>query len=68
MEVEERLQIRLAALEKAADIEGQRAGHDQEDHDEDVGERGREIADQLAAEHDTDGAHGQLLPEAVTRI
>ena len=49
MEDEERLQIGLAALEEAAEEEGERPGQRQEDDDEDIGERRREIAGQLAA-------------------
>ena len=34
MEVEERREVGLAALEEAAEVEGERAGEHQEDHDE----------------------------------
>ena len=41
---EERLQVRLAALEEVAQVEGEQVGQDQEDQQEDIGERGREVA------------------------
>src|SRR5262249_23223562 len=57
MEVEERLQVGLAALVEVAEVERERAGQDQEDHDEDVGDRRREVAAQLALEDRDDAAH-----------
>ena len=50
MEIEERLQVGLAALVEIAEIERERAGQHQEDHDEHVRDRRREIAAQLALE------------------
>src|SRR5690606_26493834 len=47
MEVEERLKVRLTALEEIADIEGQRVGERQKDDDEDIGHGRREIARQF---------------------
>ena len=48
MPAEEDLEVGLAAIEPAADEEGQAAGERQEDHDEDVGERRGEVGRQLA--------------------
>ena len=45
---EERHQRGFAALEEVADGEGEEAGEQQKDHEEDVGDRRREIAAQLA--------------------
>jgi len=42
-------QIGAALLEEVTEVEGERAHRQQEDDDEDVGKRGREIARELAA-------------------
>src|SRR5204863_1590071 len=52
---EEGLQIGLAAVEEIADKEGQDAREHKKDNDEQIGERGRKIAPELAAE-DGEGA------------
>src|SRR5271156_2719527 len=57
MKIEERLQGGLAALEEIADVEGQRAGHHEENDDEHVGHRRGEIRGQLAAEDHANRAH-----------
>ena len=51
MPAEEGLQIRLAAFEQPAHLEGEYRGQHQKDHDEDIGQRRREIAAQFAAEN-----------------
>ena len=48
MPVEERLEVRLPALEKAADHEGEKSGEEKEDDDENVGDRRGEVADDFA--------------------
>src|SRR5271165_7514545 len=57
MECEKWLQISLTAGEKVADKKRQHPGHHQKDDDEHIGERGREIADELAPENGQDIAH-----------
>src|SRR5581483_11587823 len=58
MKGEEGLQVRLTALEKIAEEERKRPGHDEKDDDEDIGERRGEIALQLAAEDHESAVHG----------
>ena len=48
VEVEERLQVGLAALVEVAEVERERAGQDQEDHDEHVRDRRREVAARIS--------------------
>src|SRR5690606_34511384 len=50
VEVEEGYQIRLTALVEPTQIEGEDGGQHQEDDDEDIGQRGSEIAGQLPFE------------------
>ncbi len=52
------VQVRLAALVEAAEIEGEGVGQHEKDQDEDIGERCREITRELAAQDDAHVAHG----------
>src|SRR5258708_32217832 len=54
MKYEERLQVGLAAFEKSPQVEREPGGQHQEDQDEYVGKRRREIGGQLAPEDDHD--------------
>src|SRR6185312_5239867 len=56
---EERREVRLPALEEASEEERQQVGEDQEYQDEDVRQRGREIARELAP-HDDEFHFGSL--------
>ena len=67
MEAEERIQVRLAALVEAAEVEGEGVRQHQEDEDEDVRERRCEITRELAAHDDAHVAHGAFVPQAVMR-
>lgn len=57
MELEERLQIGLAAIEEIANEKSKGPGHHQEDDDEDIGKGRREIARKLAPKNDERAAH-----------
>src|SRR6266446_3912073 len=57
MKGEKGLQVGLPALEEIAEEEGQHPRHDEKDHDEHIGERGGEIARELAAKDGRDVAH-----------
>ena len=50
MEGEEGFQVGLPAGEEVADVEGEDAGAEQEDTDEDIGDRRREITLELTLE------------------
>ena len=68
VEVEERRQVRLAALVEAAQVEREQAGQHQEDDDEHVGEGRREVAAQFPAGDAADDCHyaaPPALPAAV---
>src|SRR5271166_2262538 len=56
-EGEERVQVGLAAIEEAAEVEGQCALQDEEYDDEHGGDRGGEIAAKFASGDDEDVAH-----------
>src|SRR5271166_2648222 len=56
-EGEERIEVGLAAIEEAAEVEGQRALQDEEDDDEHRGDRSGEIAAEFALRDDEDVAH-----------
>ena len=60
MEHEEGLQVGLFALVEAAQVKGEDARDEQEDHDEDVGHRGGEVALQLALEDCEGVAHDAI--------
>src|SRR5215472_753806 len=57
MEVEEGLEIGLPALEEIADKERQSSRHHEKDDDEHIGQRGREVPSQLAAENREGAVH-----------
>src|SRR3984893_17177169 len=58
------LQVGLPALQEIAEEEGQHPRHDEKDHDEHIGERGGEIAGELAAKDGQDVAHSRQAAAA----
>src|ERR1700730_6128021 len=65
MKSEEGLQVGFPALEEIADEEAQSPRHDEKDDDEHIGERGGEIARELAAKNGRDVVH-RPQPAAAT--
>src|SRR5438105_15731737 len=65
MEGEERIEVGLAALVEVSEIEREDVGEEQEDDDENVRERRREVARELAAHDDAHVAHDAAGPQAV---
>ena len=63
MPAEERREARLAALEEVACGEGEEAGEQQEDHQEDVGNRGAEVTRQLPFHDRPDHSHAVTRPK-----
>src|SRR5690606_28643369 len=55
---EEGVEVRLSALEEAADVEGEGAGGGNEDGEEHGGQRGREIGGELTLGDDVGGLEG----------
>src|SRR5678816_3621261 len=58
MKIEDRIEVRLPAVVKPAEIERERGSEHEEDEDEHVRERCREIAGKLAPQDNADVAHG----------
>src|SRR5580658_1185251 len=65
MEGEERLEIRLAALVEAAQVEREGVRQYQEDEDEHISQRRREVTRELAAHDDAHVVHGVSSAQAV---
>ena len=66
-EIEERVQIGLAAIEEIAEVEGQRALQNEKDDDEHGGDRRGEVSPKFAAGDDPDIAHDQAASSSVSR-
>ena len=70
MEIEKRQQVGLAALVEIAEVKRERAGEQQEDHDEHIGDRRGEVARQFPFEDRDDVAHARAscpLPCVIVR-